>query len=133
MRVAIVAECFTPTWNGVTNSVSRTVQHLARRGHEVLVVAPGPGPRWHASTAVARMQSFTLPGCGSLPVGIPYGLRRILDRFEPDVVHLAAPVLLGAAAGRICRRLGIPTVASYQTDLPAFLRDYHLGLASPAA
>jgi phosphatidylinositol alpha 1,6-mannosyltransferase len=87
MRVAIVAECFTPTWNGVTNSVSRTVDHLAIRGHRALVVAPG----------------------------------------------LAAPVLLGEAGGRVCRRLGVPTVASYQTDLPGFASSYHLRLVSSAA
>ena len=57
---------------------------------------------------------------------------RAIDRFEPDVVHLAAPVLLGAAAGRISRHLGVPAVASYQTDLPGFIRSYHLGAASPA-
>jgi phosphatidylinositol alpha 1,6-mannosyltransferase len=132
MRVAIVTECFTPTWNGVTNSVSQSVRHLERRGHTVLVVAPGPGPEWHGSTPVARVPGVALPGYRSFPVGVPYGLARVIDRFEPDVVHLAAPVLLGEAAGRVCRRLGVPTVASYQTDLPGFLRSYHLGWAAPA-
>ena len=126
MRVAIVTECFTPTWNGVTNSVSQSAQHLSRRGHTVLIVAPGPGPAWHGTTPVTRVPSVALPGYRTFPVGVPYGLTRVLDRFEPDLVHLAAPVLLGEAAGRICRRLGLPTVASYQTDLPGFLRSYHL-------
>jgi phosphatidylinositol alpha 1,6-mannosyltransferase len=132
MRVAIVSECFTPTWNGVTNSVSQSVQHLERRGHTVLVVAPGPGPAWHGCTPVARVPGVALPGYRSFPVGLPYGLARVIDRFEPDIVHLAAPVLLGEAAGRICRQLGVPAVASYQTDLPGFLRGYHLAWAAPA-
>jgi phosphatidylinositol alpha 1,6-mannosyltransferase len=133
MRVAIVAECFTPTWNGVTNSVSRTVQHLDQAGHATLVIAPGPGPARHGSTEVMRVPGLALPCYRSFPIGVPYGLERALARFEPDVVHLAAPVLLGAAAGRACRRVGVPVVASYQTDLPGFLRNYHLGLASGAA
>jgi phosphatidylinositol alpha 1,6-mannosyltransferase len=44
--------------------------------------------------------------------------------FRPDVVHLASPVALGAVGLRAARRLGIPTVAVYQTDVAGFARQY---------
>jgi phosphatidylinositol alpha 1,6-mannosyltransferase len=108
-----VTECFTPTWNGVTNSVVRVVDHLERRGHQVLVVAPGLGPSRcggdgrvgaggsrcgpSGTTAVERVPAVRLPAYRSLPVGIPTpGVRRALERFGPDVVHPTAGTLRAA-------------------------------------
>jgi phosphatidylinositol alpha 1,6-mannosyltransferase len=73
-----------------------------------------------------------LPVYRSLSIGLPSKrISRILEEFDPDVVHLAAPVVLGAAGGHAAHSLGIPTVAVYQTDLAGFARRYRLGHASP--
>jgi phosphatidylinositol alpha 1,6-mannosyltransferase len=59
-------------------------------------------------------------------------LRPLLADLAPDVVHLASPVILGAAAASAAQALGLPAVAVFQTDLAALLRRYRLGpLASP--
>ena len=133
MRVVIVAECFLPEINGVTNSVLRVVEQLERRHHEVLVIAPGLGPNVYSRTPVERVPAVTLPFYRSLSVGLPGGqVRSILSRFRPDVVHLAAPVVLGAVALRAAVSLGIPTVAVYQTDVAGFGGRYGLGFAGDA-
>ncbi len=133
VRVAIVAECFLPEVNGVTNSVLRVVEHLERYGHQCLVIAPGPGPTSYRSAHVERVAGFSLPLYRSLSIGVP-GRRivRILRSFDPDVVHLAAPAVLGAAGARAARLLGIPAVAIYQTDIAGFARRYGLSSAGPA-
>jgi len=100
VRVAIVSECFLPTVNGVTNSVLRVIEHLRRDGHQVLVVAPGPAkddPDEYLGVPVVRVPALDLPVVNSMPVGLP--TRRVLTalrRFAPDVVHLAAPFVVGA-------------------------------------
>lgn len=148
LRVAVVAECFLPEVNGVTNSVLRVLDHLEARGHEAVVICPAPaGGRagrasrphrfgtmeTHGSTPVVRMPSFALPMYPSLSIALPTPrLEATLRCFRPDVVHLAAPVVLGAAGGAAARRLGIPTVAVYQTDLAGFAERYGLGAAGPA-
>jgi phosphatidylinositol alpha 1,6-mannosyltransferase len=135
VRVAIVSECFLPVVNGVTNSVLRVLEHLAENGHEALVVAPGTGePTRHGDVEVVRVPAVELPVVNSMPVGVPS--RRILTalrRFAPDVVHLAAPFVVGARGLAAARRLDIPTVAVYQTDVAGFASSYGLGLTARAA
>jgi len=132
VRVAIIAETFLPAVNGVTGSVCRVVEHLERRGHEALVIAPGAGPCSYSRTPVARVRGVALPLYRSLEVGVdPRAVSAHLREFAPDVVHLAAPVVLGAAGGRAARDLGVPVVAVYQTDLAGFARRYHARPLAP--
>ncbi|WP_218129696.1 glycosyltransferase family 4 protein [Pseudonocardia oroxyli] len=135
MRVAIVSECFLPVMNGVTHSVLRVLEHLRAGGHEVLVIAPGADePTSWEGVPVVRVPAVELPVVSSMPVGVPS--RRIvkaLRAFRPDVVHLAAPFVVGARGLWAARRLGIPTVAVYQTDVAGFASSYGLGLTARAA
>jgi len=132
MRVAIVTESFLPHVNGVTNTVRHTADRLLQRGHQVLIIAPGPGPTSHGDAEVVRVRSVPLPGYRSFTLGLPDAVvERAIATFAPDVVHLASPIMLGAVGLRAARRLGIPTVAVYQTDVGAFVRQYHLRAALP--
>ncbi|WP_066912377.1 glycosyltransferase family 4 protein [Millisia brevis] len=140
MRVAIVAESFLPTVNGVANSVVRILDALERRGHEALVVAPDtpsglpPADREYRGVPVVRCRATMVPKVSSLPVAVPpRNLPAIIRRFEPDVVHAASPFVLGAAGVLIAHRQRIPTIAVYQTDVAGFAESYGLGTAGWAA
>lgn len=126
--------------NGVTNSVLRVLEHLERTGHQAMVVAPDTPagkPRAaveHGRTPVHRVPAVMVPKVSSLPVGLPGpGLTSTLREFDPDVVHLASPFLLGAGGLAAANRLGVPAVAVYQTDVAGFAKSYGLGLTSRAA
>ena len=56
-------------------------------------------------------------------------VRAVLIRHRAELVHLASPVVLGAHGAAVARRLGLPTVAVYQTDLPSYARAYRFGRA----
>jgi phosphatidylinositol alpha 1,6-mannosyltransferase len=125
MRVAIVSESFLPQVNGVTNTVRHVVDRLVDTGHQVLVVAPGPGLEGYRGVRVVRVRSIGLPGYRGFRLGLPDRMvHRALAEFAPDVVHLASPVLLGAYGLRAARMLGLPTVAIYQTDFAGFAEQY---------
>jgi phosphatidylinositol alpha 1,6-mannosyltransferase len=139
MRIAIIAESFSPDVNGVANSVVRVAEHLINRGHQPLVIAPQPSSATPAVTPplpypVVRVPSLPMPGYAALRVGLPS--RRIaaaLREHGTDVVHLAAPVILGRRGVSAAIALDLPSVAVYQTDIAAFARLYHLGFAESAA
>ncbi|EFV12034.1 hypothetical protein HMPREF9336_03119 [Segniliparus rugosus ATCC BAA-974] len=139
--MAIVAESFLPHVNGVSNSVLRVLEHLRAKGHQALVIAPGAldgqheaPPDEHEGVEVYRVPAVMVPKVSSLPVGLPHmGVYRRLAAFEPDVVHLASPFLLGAGGLAAARRLGVPTVAVFQTDVAGFAASYGLGVLSRVA
>lgn len=140
MRVAIVAESFLPNVNGVTNSVLRVIEHLRRTGNEVIVIAPDtppgepPAEKVHDGVRVHRVPSRMFPKITSLPLGVPRPrMVGVLRGFDPDVVHLASPALLGYGGLQAARFLGIPTVAVFQTDVAGFAESYGMGVMTKAA
>ena len=129
MRVAIVTESFLPTVNGVTTSVCRVLDHLRSGGHDAIVICPEAGaPDDYAGFRVHQVPSVAYR---QFPVGLPGPqVQRILSRFAPDVVHAASPFLLGAQAIAAANRIGVPSVAVYQTDVAGYARRNGLGMTS---
>ena len=134
MRVAVVTESFLPNINGVTNSVLRVLEHLSASGDQALVIAPASEnmPTEYAGHPVKAVP--VIPTQNFLPTGMPMGLpqkriQHLLDGFSPDVIHLASPFALGSYANKMAKKLNIPTVSIYQTDLGGFAKQYGFGIA----
>src|SRR5487761_1243691 len=123
MRVALITESFPPDANGVAHTVQRVAEQLAGKGHEPLVIAPVAQCAAEDPVAypVVRVPSVPLPGYPSFRLGLPSRrVRRALVGHRTEVVHLASPACLGAYGSVVARRLGLPAVAVYQTDLPSY-------------
>ncbi len=143
MRIGIVTESFPPEVNGVAHSVLRVAEHLVSRGHQPLVIAPQP-ETGHPGTGVAadtqhgfpvvRVRSVSFPGYRSVRLGLASpAIQHALLAHRADLVHLASPFFLGALGSRSARRLRLPVVAVYQTDVPGYARAYHWGRLAEAA
>jgi phosphatidylinositol alpha 1,6-mannosyltransferase len=134
VRIAIVAETFLPSVNGVTHSIQRMLDHFTDRGDDVLVIAPSSTDPVESglehNIRVVRLTSIPLAGYSSVRVAVGgvSRVRRILADFAPDIVHLASPFELGWRALRAAAGLGIPVVAVYQTDIPGYAARYGLPL-----
>jgi phosphatidylinositol alpha 1,6-mannosyltransferase len=82
---------------------------------------------------VVRVPAVPLPGYPGFRLGLPgRRVQAALIRHRAELVHLASPVVLGAHGAAVARRLGLPTVAVYQTDLPSYARAYRFGRAGEA-
>src|SRR5580765_2285114 len=128
LRVAIFTENFLPKLDGVTRTLATLLDHLRSGGHDALVFGPEGAPGSYAGYQVLGAKGIALPFYPELQALIPpieFGER--LQAFRPDVVHVADPMLLGAAGIIWARRMGIPVVASYHTNLAAYCAYYGLG------
>jgi phosphatidylinositol alpha 1,6-mannosyltransferase len=132
MRVAIVTESFLPTVNGVTNSVCKVLDHLRENGHDAIVICPSAhAPTHYRGFPVHQVAAIAYR---EFPVGLPnLQVLRLIAGFAPDVLHAASPFLLGAQAIASANRLGIPSVAIFQTDLAGYAGRNHLGPATKIA
>ena len=139
MRIALVTESFLPDVNGVAHSVVRTAEHLVRRGHDPIVIAPQPPPALRDVVVdvpypVVRIPSVPMPGYPQIRLGLPSpALTGILRAHGTQVVHLASPFVLGAWGAAAAKALKLPTIAVYQTDVAAYARAYGVSMTEGAA
>ncbi|PMV38649.1 glycosyltransferase, partial [Pseudomonas sp. FW305-3-2-15-C-LB1] len=59
-------------------------------------------------------------------------VKRDLNRFAPNIIHISAPETLGHWGVSYARRHDIPVIASVHTRFDAYLRYYRLGLMEPS-
>jgi glycosyltransferase involved in cell wall biosynthesis len=133
MRIAVVSEVFLPAVDGVVTRLRRTLEELQRAGDEVMLAVPAGGPPSYAGAEVVDMPALPMP---LYPDGVGYPIKRVslpnrvlgraLARFQPQLVHVVNPILLGAGAVYLARRNRIPMVASYHANVPAYAHYYGL-------
>lgn len=133
MRVALITETFLPNVNGVVTTLCRLLDHLQARGHEVLLFAPEGAPSRYAGAQIVPLRGAPLPMYPELRFTPPQpGFTERLRRFNPDLIHLAGLMTLGVTGRFVATRLGVPLVATYHTDFPAYSAHYGLGFLRAA-
>lgn len=121
MRVAIITENFLPKLDGVTRTLARLLEHLEANGDQALLLGPECGMEEYAGAKVVGTAGVPLPFYPELKFNFfrPLFLRRLTE-FEPDIVHVVDPVVLGATGLGAARFLHIPIISSYHTNLAAY-------------
>ncbi len=134
MRVTIVTETYFPQVNGVSRTLGELVRHLLAAGDEVQLIHPNYGQQ--AAEGVApqdrhAVRSVVLPFYKELHLPLPPfgGVRRAIQRFRPDILHIATEATLGLAALRFALRRRIPVVSSFHTNFDQYSQHYRVGWA----
>ena len=127
LRVVLVTSSYNFIKDGVALTLNRLVDYLEKNGVAVLIVAPvAEEPAFAHVGTVIPVPSLPLPARPEyrLAFGLPKSVQQQIVSFGPDIVHIAAPDLLGYQALQFARRKGIPAVASYHTRFETYLRHY---------
>ncbi len=129
MRIALFTETFLPKVDGIVTRLSHTVDHLQRNGDSVLVIAPDGGITEYKGAKVYGVSGFPLPLYPELKMALPRpAIGYELEEFQPDIIHVVNPAVLGLAGIFHSKTNNIPLVASYHTHLPQYLQHYGLGM-----
>jgi phosphatidylinositol alpha 1,6-mannosyltransferase len=131
MRIGIFAETFLPKIDGITNTLCHLLEHLEARGHQALMFAPNGGPSYYAGAEIIGLPAIPLPLYPELKLVPPIlsGVDERLAEFEPDLVHVVNPFLLGVVGIQAGRAVNVPVVASYHTDLPGYTERWGMGFS----
>jgi glycosyltransferase involved in cell wall biosynthesis len=131
VRIAFFTETFLPATDGVVTRLRHTFEELARMGDDMLLVAPrypDGGPDSYAGTPIYRVPGVPFPPYPRIRLSPAHpGVGRALRRFGPDLIHTVNPFILGPGGVYYARRLKIPLVASYHTNVATYTRYYRLG------
>jgi len=130
MRIALMTEPFLPKIDGIVTMLTKTIECLRKKGDEVLLFAPSGGPNELFGAEVVGLPSVPFPLYRELRVALPRAsMRAKLKAFDPDVIHVFEPVLLGWGGVYYSQALKVPLVISSHTNIAAYLQYYRLSLA----
>ena len=129
MRIALFTETFLPKVDGIVTRLRHTVEHLQRNGNQVLVICPDGGIAEYKGAKIYGISGFPLPMYPELTLALPRpAIGEVLEKFNPDIIHVVNPAVLGLAGIIHSKIHNIPLVASYHTHLPQYLQHYGLGM-----
>ncbi|HEY2592668.1 MAG TPA: glycosyltransferase, partial [Chloroflexota bacterium] len=126
--MAVFTETFLPRIDGIVNTLKWTLLGLVEAGWEPLVIAPAGNTQSLPGVRVIGAPSIVFPLY--LEVRLAYPTQEVwreIDRFRPDVVHLAGPVTNGFGGLKYAQARGLPVISTYHTALPEYARLYGLG------
>ncbi|XDD51975.1 glycosyltransferase [Leptospira sp. WS92.C1] len=121
MRILYFSDTFLPKVDGVAISMKNFADLLSKRGHTFMICCPryGEGDSDAAtdSIRVERFRSGYLPSYPDIKVVLPSPskIKRLIKEFEPDLVHIHTPGLLGLYGINATEKYGIPTIGTYHT------------------
>ena len=136
LRVALFSGNYNYVRDGANQALNRLVEYLLRQGVQVRVYSPTvENPAFPATGDLVDVPAIPIPGRSEyrLPIAVPLRVRRDLERFNPNIVHVSSPDIVGHRAVTWARRHKIAVVASVHTRFDTYLAYYHLQALEPLA
>jgi glycosyltransferase involved in cell wall biosynthesis len=134
LRIALFSGNYNYVRDGANQALNRLVGYLLRQGAQVRIYSPTVDePAFPPTGDLVSLPSVSIPGRPEyrLGLGLNSRVRRDLDQFQPNIVHIAAPDIVGHRAVSWARRRRIPAVASVHTRFETYLAYYHLQWLEP--
>ncbi|TCD03793.1 glycosyltransferase [Pedobacter psychroterrae] len=131
IKIAFFAEILIEDFDGASRTMFQLINRIDKDKFDFLFIC-GAGP-----TAIRRYECIKIPTI-HLPINTNYTmalpslakkeLKKKLHDFDPDVIHIATPSLLGAFALKYANKHNIPVISIYHTHFISYI-DYYFKYA----
>jgi len=113
MKILIVSDAWLPQINGVVRTLSSTKTVLESMGHEVKMITPD---------LFRTIPCPTYPEIQLVISPASYKIKKIIESFQPDSIHISTEGPLGISTRRICRKLNKIFTTSFHTKFPEYIQ-----------
>jgi phosphatidylinositol alpha 1,6-mannosyltransferase len=134
LRVALFTGNYNYVRDGANQALNRLVGYLLSQGAAVRIYSPTiDEPAFAPTGDLVSIPSLPVPGRAEyrFPLMIPPSVKRDISRFNPNIMHVASPEILGHRAVSLALRRKLPVVASVHTRFETYFRYYGLAFLEP--
>ena len=134
LRIALFSGNYNITVDGANKALNRLVGYLLRQGAQVRVYSPTVAePGFPPTGDLVSVPSMAIPNRPEyrLPLHLSRRVRRDLEAFGPNVIHIASPDRVSRQAAAWARHRNLPVVASVHTRFETYFRYYNLSFIEP--
>ncbi|WP_068084138.1 glycosyltransferase family 4 protein [Novosphingobium rosa] len=134
LRVALFSGNYNMVTDGANKALNRLVGYLLAKGAQVRVYSPTvPEPAFKPTGDLISVPSFAIPGRAEYRIasGLPRSVRRDLDAFQPNIVHVSSPDVTAHRAVTWARARGLPVLGSVHTRFDTYPRYYNMAWVEP--
>lgn len=132
MKIAIFTDTYFPQVNGVAKTLYRFTNYLEQNQQSYQIYSPTTNnyPAMDSSQPFPSFPFFFYPECRTV-IANPKKIESSLQAFQPDIIHIATPYMMGLYGLFAAKKLMIPVVSSYHTHFDQYLKYYHASWLSP--
>lgn len=134
LRVALFSGNYNYVRDGANQALNFLVGHLLNQGVKVRVYSPTTDtPAFEPTGDLVSVPALPMPG-GRDEYRFATGIKKVLpdlEAFNPNLVHVSAPEILGHRAVSWARSKGITSVASVHTRFETYPQYYGIGFLTP--
>jgi glycosyltransferase involved in cell wall biosynthesis len=134
LRIALFSGNYNMTVDGANKALNRLVGYLLSQGAQVRVYSPTvKDPDFEPTGDLVSVPSMAIPNRPEyrLPMHFSARVRRDIEAFNPNILHISSPDRVSRQAAAWARRRGLPVLASVHTRFETYFRYYNLSFLEP--
>lgn len=134
LRIALFSGNYNYVRDGANQALNRLVGYLLSQGASVRIYSPVvEEPAFVATGDMVNTPSVAIPFRPEyrLPLSLSGKVKRDLDAFSPNVVHISSPDRVARQAVKWARKRNLPVLSSVHTRFETYFRYYNMSFAEP--